>query len=252
MPEFYIFGIIYSVIALVAYTVTVGVGLYKARQIDLRATMYIFDIQKFINEVKHIMKKEEERMSKENYKDISENEMKEISIGDYLGKDMNESNYDLSISHLMNKKPTEDEYEYVLDLLTDLANENFKDYKFLIAKSPDETQQFNLVQIVSNWHDNPDVHKTIFRNAVYFGLNMDTLQGKFGVRVANGEVVNLGTDVTVITDDGTNSLPTGVSPINSGIEGGEIAFNVAFVRNENYEEWAKNNLPQEEDEDTDE
>ena len=74
---------------------------------------------------------------------------------------------------------------------------------------------------------------------------MKTLQHKFAAKVAEGAVVNLGKDVVVITDDGTPQLPTGVSPINSGLEGGEISFIISFIKMENLEGWTENNMPKE-------
>lgn len=148
----------------------------------------------------------------------------------------------LTLSDLINRKPKREEYEEVVEYLVKLAKETYESYKFLIAKSSDETKEGHFLQLVSNYNENPKLHKKIFSKAMDYGVNMQILRKLFASKVAKGDVIDLGEDIVVITNDGELTPPTGVSPINSGLEGGEIAFIITFVRKENYEEWLKNNV----------
>lgn len=152
-----------------------------------------------------------------------------------------------TLTGLLTKEPTEENYDEVVDILAELAERTYKDYKFLIAKSSDETQQGHFLQITHNYDEDPETHKKLFSKAMDYGVNQRELQQKFAERVANGDVLPLGDGVTVIINDGTGQLATGVSPINSGLENGEITFIVTFVQNKNYEKWAENNLPSEDE-----
>ena len=152
----------------------------------------------------------------------------------------------LSLSDLLTRKPSDKEYQEVVELLAQLAKETYEEFKFLFAKSPDETDQPHFLQIISNSTEKPELHKLIFAKGLEYGLDMKELQKRFAQYVAENNVIELGEDVVVITDDGTNQPPTGVSPINNGLEGGEICFIVSFMKKENYPKWAEKTFKKEE------
>ncbi|QZA69721.1 hypothetical protein 035JT004_230 [Bacillus phage 035JT004] len=154
-----------------------------------------------------------------------------------------------NLTSLVTRKATDEEYDEILDLLTDLARYTYNQYKFFIAKSPDETEHLNFISVVSFAEEAKAVHADIFSKGVAYGIDMAELSSRFAKRAALGKVLDLGEDVIVITDDGTGNPPTGVSPINSGIEGGEIRFNFSFIKKENYEAWEKKAFPKSEGED---
>jgi hypothetical protein len=150
----------------------------------------------------------------------------------------------LSLTDLLTVKPTEANYEELVELLTELALSTYEDFKFFIAKSSDETKAAHFMQITSHYDDFAELHKLIFARAIEYGIDMRELQRRFAQAVADDKVIDLGEEVVVIIDDGTPQLATGVSPIQSGFEGSEITFIISFIKEENYDQWAKNNLPQ--------
>jgi len=158
----------------------------------------------------------------------------------------------LTLTDILKREPQYKDYAAVLDLLVELAQKRFDEYKFLVAKSQDETTEANFLQIISNWSEDPELHSEIFKRAVDTNIDMQTLQKRFAQRVWTGQVIPLGDGVRVITDDNTGNLPTGVSPVNSGLEGGEICFIISFIQADNYDEWYKNTFPQSEAEETNE
>lgn len=151
-----------------------------------------------------------------------------------------ETKNELTLTDLVTQNPTEDQYEEVADILVMIAQKTYEDYKFLIMKSPDETKDANFIQIQSSQEEMPEKHKEAFSKTIDYGLDMGVLRNHFSRKVAKGGVIGLGEDAIVILDDNTQQTPTGVSPINSGVEGGEIVFNISFVQGKNYDEWASN------------
>lgn len=243
------YAIIYSVVALVLYTVVLLVGFYRASKQNRYSVEVLMEVKNILEEIKGIIMEEENNMSKGKYKNSRSSEMvhrEDVAKPMYWGGlTKGEEDKGLSLEHLITAEPTEENYETVINLLIKLLVETYKDYKFLLAKSSDETQQPHFLQVVSNWAENPEIHKSVFQQAVEYNLDMRELQRKFAERVAEGKVLDLG-DVEVIIDDGTGQPATGVSQINSGLEGGEIAFIISFLKKENYEAWYANTFPQEE------
>jgi len=198
---------------------------------------YLNGITQVVKEIKEVVHKGENYlMDKGSYKDFEGSE--------FVHGARKEDVEGMSLTDLLNRKPTDEEYEEILSLLTTLAKRTYADFKFLIAKSSDETKEPHFLQIVSHYEEAPALHKKIFRKAIEYGIDMRKLQEKFAEKVANGKVIDLGPDVVVITNDNTTTLPTGVSPINSGLEGGEIAFIISFLTRANYGEWHKNTFPE--------
>ena len=155
----------------------------------------------------------------------------------------------LTLTDLVTRKATLEEYKEVVALLTKLAKNRFKDYQFTyypVSEDNQDKQPF-FMQIVSNWHDDPELHKLIFAKGMDYGINMKMLQKLFVEEVRAGKVIELGNDIMVITDDGTNVSPTNVSPINSGLEGSEIAFIVAFLKKDKYKSWCEHAFTEDEE-----
>jgi hypothetical protein len=150
----------------------------------------------------------------------------------------------LTLTDLVTVKPTDDNYDELVDLLTELASATYEEYKFFIAKSSDETKAAHFMQITSQYSEYPELHQLIFARAIEYGIDMRELQKRFAQAVEAGKVIDLGENAVVILEDGTPQLATGVSPIQSGFEGSEITFIISFIKKENHDEWAKNNLPQ--------
>jgi hypothetical protein len=200
------------------YTVIVWLGVRQSIKEHKRAYGLVTILKEVIEEIKTIVTKEE------------------------IGVELVNK---LTLSDLLTRKATNEEYREVVSLLSKLARDTYKEYKFLIAKSPDETDQPNFLQIISNSKERPEQHKEIFAKGLEYGIDMRELQKRFAAHVANNLVIDLGDDVTVITDDGTGQAPTGVSPINNGLEGGEICFIISFLKTENYEAWHKNTFGEE-------
>lgn len=170
------------------------------------------------------------------------------SIKSYLNneEEINLSNKltnEMTLSDLISQDPTGEQYEEVVDILADIAEQTYKEYKFLIVKSPDETKDAHFMQIQSSAEEMPTEHKLVFSKSMDYGLDMAVLRDRFSLRVAKGDVLDLGDEVMIILEDDTPQTPTGVSPVNSGLEGGEIVFNISFILKENYDAWAANKFP---------
>lgn len=149
-----------------------------------------------------------------------------------------------SLTSLLEAKPTDEDYENILDKLIELFQLTYNEYKFYLAKSSDETKAPNFLQVESPSTEYPYLHKQIFRLAVDKNMDMHELQARFAKKTAEGKVVDLGDNVVIITKDNTPQLPTGVSPIQNGLEGSVITFIISFMRAEHFEEWHKNTFPE--------
>lgn len=211
-------GVLYVIINLVViflYTVIIAIGLFRAYKENNRCSgyEYFIELKNIVEEIKNMVAKED-KFTKVN---------------------------NMSLSDLINRKPTDKEYDEILDLLTELIRNTYKNYKFLIAKAQKDDEP-HFLQIVSKYEDYPELHDKIFKKAIDYGVEMRVLQEKFAERVANGEVLDLGDDVVVIVDDGDYSLPTGISQINSGIEGAEITAIITFIREDNFQDWYEHHL----------
>lgn len=154
----------------------------------------------------------------------------------------------LTLEQVVTRKPTDDNYAEVIGLLADLARKTYNDFKFFVAKSDDETKDYNFLQVVSKYEDDPYAHKLIFSKGIEYGIDMAELSKRFAEYAEEGNVLPLGDNTVVLTNDGTGQSPTGVSPITNGLEGSEIAFIFGFIQDENYDEWHKNAFPQEDEE----
>lgn len=154
----------------------------------------------------------------------------------------------LTLEQVVTREPTDDNYAEVIGLLTDLVRKTYRDFKFFVAKSDDETKDYNFLQVVSKYEDDPYAHKLIFSKGIEYGIDMAELSKRFAEYAEEGNVLPLGDNVVLLTNDGTGQSPTGVSPITNGLEGSEIAFIFGFIQEENYDEWHKNAFPQEDEE----
>ncbi|AFQ96323.1 putative membrane protein [Bacillus phage vB_BceM_Bc431v3] len=154
----------------------------------------------------------------------------------------------LTLKDLVTRKPTYDNYTEVVELLAELAKKTFTDFKFYIAKSDDETKDYNFVQVVSKYEDDPYTHKLIFSKGVEYGLDSAELSRRFAYHVSEGNVLPLGEGMKILLEDGTGQCPTGVSPITNGLEGTEIAFIFGFIQEKNYDSWKENTFPKKDEE----
>ncbi|MCB5366984.1 hypothetical protein LIP24_10070 [Collinsella aerofaciens] len=234
------YNFLYSIVCVLIYSAIIYLGYRRSVNEYKKANQYVLNLKEVLEDVKNIIFKEEGKMlDKGSYKNTRSSEYLRLD-----GVSSNVKNYknSLTLTDLITKKPSDEDYNELIELLTKLAKSTYEDYKFLIAKSSDETQQPNFLQIVSNSSEHPYLHREIFIKAVNSSVDMKELQKRFAEHVAAGNVIDLGEDVKVITDDGTNQLPTGVSPINSGLEGGEIVFIISFIKKENYEAFYNNHI----------
>jgi len=152
----------------------------------------------------------------------------------------------MSLTDIVTRKATVSQYGEVIELVAQLIKNRFENYQFTLYPSSDEEKTPHFIQIVSNWHDDPELHKKIFAKGMDYGIDMNTLQELFRNHIADGHVIDLGSDVVVITDDGEKSSPTNLSPIQTGLEGSEVAVIISFVKKEHYKEWVKNTFEEEE------
>jgi hypothetical protein len=231
------------VVAILWYTALLIIGLYMAaRESKREANLYKLVLGHVIHELKDILIKEEKIMLD---KGIHKN--RRSSEGINFKPETFKPESKLTISSLVTTEPTPQDYDAVEEMLAELARQTFEDYNFLIAKSSNEATDPHFLQLVSHFSEAPELHKAIFKKAVETNIDIPTLQQRFGERIAAGGVIPLGEDIVVITDDNTGQPPTGVSPINRGLEGGEIAFIITFVKRENHPAWLEHTFGENED-----
>lgn len=234
------------------YSAIIYTGYKKAVRDHKRDHMFVFSLKEVVEELKHIITKEEETNMFE--KDEHKKQSKEVkNLGDmaettsFFGRPFSfykEKVNELTLSNLLNNKPTDADYDQIISVLKMLAQSTYAQYDFLIFKSPDEVENTNLLQIVSKAEDNPKLHKELFAKAMDSNIDYNELVKRFAAEVASGNVIELGDDVVVITNDGTNISPTGVSQINNGLKDGDIAFIISFIKKENLDAFNKKHLPQ--------
>jgi len=239
------------VLTVLGYTLLLAFGFYMAtRSAKKEVKLYKQTIENVVNELKDIITEEEiNHMSLDKGRNKNTRSSESITGAPLNGfMYFGDEEKGLTLTDLLTRKPTEKEYAEIVDMLVELAKKTFKDYNFLIAKSSDETKEPHFLQLVSHSSEAPKLHKEIFKKSIDTGADREVILEKFADRVAAGEVIDLGDNVVVITDDNTGNPPTGVSPINSGLEGGEIAFIISFIKKDSFPEWFENTFPQTEEE----
>lgn len=236
------------------YTLLLGVGYRHSIKEHKKATSFVFILKDVIEEIKHIIYKEEDEDMEEKgtNKNTGSLEPKKIELENgfaFIGNTAEWSEPEttkntLTLTDLVTNKPTDADYAEIVGLLTKLAKVTYENYNFLIVKSTDEVEDTHFIQMVSSATENHRLHRDIFVKAINTNVDYKELVKRFAAHVAAGNVIHLGDDVVVITDDGTNMLPTGVSPINNGLEDSQITFNISFIKKENLDAFNKKHLPQ--------
>jgi len=212
------------IIALLGYTLVLFFGVKKSVKEHKEEKNYSESIKKAIGKLSEIEKKikGEDTMTK-------------------LDTQVTGVQNKLTLTELITRKASLSQYSEVVELVTKLIKNRYENYQFTIYPAADETST-NFLQVISNWHDDPELHKLIFAKGIEYGIEMKELQKHFAEHIRNGHVFDLGPDVVVITDDGSNSSPTNLSPINTGLEGSEVAVIVTFIEKANYKGWVEKNF----------
>src|SRR5699024_5725 len=118
MNSLFYSALAYIFLAWGVYTLILLLGVRSALKEKEDNEVYIKQIQSIVEEITLLIKNEEElNMNKEENTKV-ENE--------------------LTLSDLLNQEPKEDDYDEIIDILTELAQKVYSEYKFLIAKSPNE------------------------------------------------------------------------------------------------------------------
>ncbi|ASR79001.1 hypothetical protein AARONPHADGERS_68 [Bacillus phage AaronPhadgers] len=217
------------IIALLGYTLVLFFGVKKSVKEHKEEVRYSDSIKKAIGKLSEI-----------------KNEIKGDDNMTKLDTKVEGIKNTMSLTDIVSRKASVTQYGEVIDLVAQLIKNRFENYQFTLYPSTDEEKVPHFIQIVSNWHDDPELHKTIFAKGMDYGVDMKMLQDMFRQHIADGHVIDLGGDVVVVTDDGTNSSPTNLSPIQTGLEGSEVAVIISFVKKEHYKEWVKNTFEEEE------
>lgn len=231
-----------------AIIIIVILALYSAsityRYLDIHAKYHKqkihVSLHNVVAEIIGMIHKEDNEVDKGNYKNVN--------ASTYLEKEVMGSLAVMpkapTLTDLLIAQPTDEDYEKALELLIQLFKLTYNDYKFLLAKSSDETKAPNFLQVTSPATEYPELHKEIFKMGVNTNIDMLTLQKKFAAKAAEGKVVDLGDNAVIIINDNTPQLPTAVSPIQSGLEGSEITFIISFMKAENFDKWYANTFPE--------
>lgn len=234
--------ILYSTAGITLYSVIIFTGYRKSYKEHKKVIEFLKNLKEVLKEIKSVISKEEAAMlDKEYHKNSRSSEYLE-EVEHRLFGHKKELVNNLSLTDLLTKTATDEDYDKLIDMLTKLARETYAQYKFQIFKSSDETTTPNLIQIVSAASEAPELHKEIFATAINCGIDYSELVKRFAAHVAAGNVIDIGDDVVVITNDGTHVAPTGVSQINSGLEGSDITFIISFIKKENLEAFNAKNL----------
>jgi len=231
--------ILYSTAGITLYSAIIFTGYRKSYKEHKKVIEFLKNLKEVLKEIKSVISKEEVAM--EHHKNTRSSEYLEGVEPMFFGHKKEFVN-SLSLTDLLTKTATDEDYDKLIDMLTKLARETYAQYKFQIFKSPDETTTTNFIQIVSAASEAPELHKEIFATAMNCGIDYSELVQRFAAHVAAGNVIDIGDDVVVITNDGTHVAPTGVSQINSGLEGSDITFIISFINKENLEAFNAKNL----------
>lgn len=231
--------ILYSTAGITLYSAIIFTGYRKSYKEHKKVIEFLKNLKEVLKEIKSVISKEEVAM--EHHKNTRSSEYLEGVEPMFFGHKKEFVN-SLSLTDLLTKTATDEDYDKLIDMLTKLARETYAQYKFQIFKSPDETTTTNFIQIVSAASEAPELHKEIFATAMNCGIDYSELVQRFAAHVAAGNVIDIGDDVVVITNDGTHVAPTGVSQINSGLEGSDITFIISFIKKENLEAFNAKNL----------
>lgn len=238
---------------IILYTLVLFLGYLKAikrsrEELEAEQNILIL-VNDIFEDLKNTIEKGEENMTEKQDKFVAEGTLKvDGRTALYMPVIKPEIKNTLTLEQVVTRKPTDDNYAEVIGLLADLARKTYNDFKFFVAKSDDETKDYNFLQVVSKYEDDPYAHKLIFSKGIEYGIDMAELSKRFAEYAEEGNVLPLGDNTVVLTNDGTGQSPTGVSPITNGLEGSEIAFIFGFIQDENYDEWHKNAFPQEDEE----
>lgn len=234
-----LYGSVFCIVGVTVYSAIIYVGYRKSAKEHLRVNLYFLNLKEVIEDIKRVITKEENGMLDKNARSSEHQAVEPMMFFGHKREIVNE----LTLTDLLTIKPTDADYDEIVGLLTTLCQSTYAQYKFLIIKSTDETEETHFLQIVSPAAENPELHKEIFAKALNTGVDYVELVKRFAAHVAAGNVVDLGEDVVVITNDGTKMIPTGVSQINSGLEGGEITFNISFIKKENLDAFNEKHVP---------
>ncbi|QEG13568.1 hypothetical protein MARVELLAND_37 [Bacillus phage vB_BspM_MarvelLand] len=209
-------------------------------------------VEEVLSEVKHTIRREEIQMTNE-----KKNDELKVDGEIYLKTEKSATLYmpayqvalvnELTLTQLVTVQPTDEDYQTVVELLADLFQKRYQEYKFLIAKSPDEIDRPHLLQVQSNFEEDPYLHKLIFAKCMNTNLDMNELSKRFADYAVKGNVIDLGEDAVIIVDDGTGIPTTGVSPVNSGLEDSAITYILGFIKKSNWAEWHEKAFPKTED-----
>ncbi|AMO26048.1 hypothetical protein Blue_226 [Bacillus phage Deep Blue] len=241
------------------YTVILVIGYIKAmervqEEIETEENIRIL-VKDIFEELKNTIERGEDHMTEKSmiekrnaFEADGELHVNELKGGFLMPLIKPEIKNALTLEQIVTNKPTYENYTEVVKLLAELSRKTYENFKFYIAKSDDETKDYNFLQVVSKYEDDPYAHKLIFSKGVEYGLDSAELSRRFAYHVAEGNVLPLGENVKILLEDGTGQCPTGVSPITNGLEGTEIAFIFGFIQNKNYDEWHKNTFPQKDEE----
>lgn len=238
---------------IILYTLVLLLGYLKAikrsrEELEAEQNILIL-VNEIFEDLKNTIEKGEENMTEKQDKFVEEGTLEvDGRTTLYMPAVKPEIMNHMSLTDLVTNKAEDQHYDVVVELLTSLARKTYQNYKFFIAKSEDETKDYNFLQVVSKYEDDPYTHKLIFSKGVEHGLDNMELSRRFAEHAKNGNVLRLGDEVVILTEDGTGQSPTGVSPISNGLEGSEIAFIFGFIQKKNYDEWYKNTFPQKDEE----
>lgn len=216
-------------ISISIYTLVIYFGIMKAKKEQNKDKVSNRDLQSVLSEIKSLLSNKEEFFVSNNHRE--EDLVNNLTLADFI-----------------HQEPTDEDYQEAVEILTEIAYKAFKNYKFFLAKSSDDTQKPHFMQITSYSKEEPYLHKKVFKIAVDKGLDMHELQKRFAKEVEDNRVVPVGKKAKVITDDNTGQLPTGVSPIQSGLEDADIHFIISFVGAESYQQWKENTFGNDKDE----
>jgi len=240
-----VFVALYSAILILGYVRSVNEHREGRRAIHSLKEI----VEEVLSEVKHTIRKDEIEMTNEKKHDelaVDGTTQLKWTKG-LLAPPSNPVN-ELTLTDLLTVVPTDEDYDAVIELLTDLFQKRYEEYKFLIAKSPDEVNDRpHLLQVQSNFEEDPYLHKLIFAKCMNTNLDMQELSKRFADYAAKGNVINLGEDAVIIIDDGTGIPSTGVSPVTSGLEDSAITYIFGFIKKSNYAEWHEKTFPKTEE-----
>lgn len=146
-----------------------------------------------------------------------------------------------SLEHILTAQPTKEDYKYIVEQIAEVLKPMYENYQFRYYPTSDETQMAHGLSFQFTRADNPEAYDNMFQRTMSTRAQMPGIREEFQRAVRDEEIIPVGEGIEIVgLTDEENSQPTGISPINSGVEGDFVQVMIAFIQKKNSPEYWEN------------